>query len=172
MKKDADFRCYKAINFDLIEEKLKIHYDSKKYKKAWGEIAKYMDQHGFKHRQYSGYVSKEPMTERQMNKFMRKFAKDLPWVGICSSRFDVTNVGESYDFIGVLRGTSSKGKPLQAAAHLTDNSIGKQQKHKTPNKQTATFTRAALKKEARRVHENAKDAPAPERKHKKNNQEH
>ena len=156
MRKFSDGKCYRAINFDLSEDLLKKYY-KKNFEDAWTVIKKYLEGHGFTHRQYSGYISKNPMSDIELDAAMIKFGKALPWVGYCASRFDITEIGQSFNYLGVLKGISNMGKPL----HVN-----------VKRQQAATFTRAALKKEARRVHENAKNAPAPERKHKKNNQEH
>ena len=55
----------KAINFDLDTKKLKDAYcvtnRPLEYLKAYGEIKDFMKSKGFLHRQWSGYVSKEPL---------------------------------------------------------------------------------------------------------------
>ena len=97
----------KAINFDLEEKALKRLYPSKwpfGYKRAWSVVKSFMLNHGFEHRQYSGYVSKEPMSYHDLKNVLTELSKELPWVGPCSIRFDVTEVGETYSVIDVLLG--------------------------------------------------------------------
>ena len=49
----------KALNFDLSDVLLRKYYPSKNYKKAWSDIKYFLIKGGFRHRQYSGYVSKK-----------------------------------------------------------------------------------------------------------------
>lgn len=151
MIEDLGRKCRRAINFDLSEELLKQHYSPTKYKKAWGEIAVYMDKHGFDHRQYSGYVSRNPMTELETNKFLQKMANDLPWLGSCARVFDVTEVGRTYDCLDILQNNRTIDDPILSSSEDKDINIKQQQKTDI-KKGTATFTRKALKKEAKDVH--------------------
>lgn len=61
----------KAINFDLDTKKLKDAYcvtnRPLEYLKAYGEIKDFMKSKGFLHRQWSGYVSKEPLSKAQVD---------------------------------------------------------------------------------------------------------
>jgi len=109
----ADKETRKAINFDFDELELKRHYPSKfpfAYKRAWSVVKKFMIQHGFEHRQYSGYVSKEPMSYYELNKILIELCNAHPWVGPCSQQFDVTEVGETYSALDLLRRCAEKAK--------------------------------------------------------------
>lgn len=55
----------KALNFDLSTNELKKHFNSTA--EAYSQIKIFMIENGFEHRQYSGYISKEPMNEREQN---------------------------------------------------------------------------------------------------------
>jgi len=89
----------KAINFDLDDNILKAVYPNpKSYKRAWGDIAKFMRENGFTHRQYSGYESVEPMTQLKINRLIDDMIIALPWLtapGVIQE-IDVTDIGETY----------------------------------------------------------------------------
>ncbi len=108
-----DKETRKAINFDFDEAELKRRYPSRfpfAYKRAWSVVKKFMVQHGFEHRQYSGYVSKDPMSYFELNKVLIELRNTHPWVGPCSRQFDVTEVGDTYSVLDVLRGRAEKVK--------------------------------------------------------------
>ena len=81
----------KALNFDLNDSLLRKYYPSKNYKKGWSDLKKYFINNGFKHRQYSGYVSKYPisMAEVEMSLLFK-------WLKYCVKEFDVTIVSDEY----------------------------------------------------------------------------
>jgi len=96
----------KAINFDLDERKLKKLYPSRfpfAYKHAWSDIKRFMEKNGFEHRQYSGYVSRKPMSYTEVIKTMEKLRSVYPWIGPCAQKFDVTEVGKTYSLLELLR---------------------------------------------------------------------
>ncbi len=93
----------KAINFDLDTKKLKDAYcvtnRPLEYLKAYGEIKDFMKSKGFLHRQWSGYVSKEPLSKAQVDYLVQNMTRTFPWFAQCVEKFDVTNVGEQYDMM-------------------------------------------------------------------------
>ena len=90
----------KAINFDLSTNELKKHFNNTT--EAYNKIKEFMLQNGFEHRQYSGYASKEPMTNRQVAKIVRKISNEFAWLSYCTQKFDVTDIGEQYDLTHLL----------------------------------------------------------------------
>ncbi|BDB65773.1 hypothetical protein T36_2252 (plasmid) [Helicobacter cinaedi] len=96
----------KALNFDLSTNELKKHFNSTA--EAYSQIKTFMIENGFEHRQYSGYVSKEPMNEREITKLVRKLNKQLSWLSACVLNFDVTDIGEQHDLTHLLTGKKSK----------------------------------------------------------------
>lgn len=70
----------KALNFDLSTNELKKHFNSTA--EAYSQIKIFMIENGFEHRQYSGYISKEPMNEREITKLVRKLNKQLSWLSL------------------------------------------------------------------------------------------
>ena len=178
-----------TIHFDLSTKELKKHHPHGAGREPYEEIRSFMEKNGFEHRQKSGYISIDPMFTYDAAKVMKAASLKLPWFEKCVEVCDVTSVRSTFDLKKFLDNylarhsqqqaqpsptpvqNPSKGQASQTSVPVQETT-GKQNTASKKRQQTATFTRAALKKEARRVHENAKDAPAPERKHKKNNQEH
>lgn len=104
-----DTKCRRAINFDLSEELLHLHYP-KSIKNAWKEVGRYLKDNGFKHRQYSGYISKEEMKDSQLLAIIGDMWKCLPWLEYCATKFDVTNIGEIYDLLAVQLDKTAPGR--------------------------------------------------------------
>ena len=53
----------KAINFDLSTNELESIFGKNNTSKPYSDIKHFMERDDFEHRQYSGYVSKEPKTK-------------------------------------------------------------------------------------------------------------
>lgn len=98
----------KAINFDLDTRALKEFYPGKDYRAAYGEIKAFMESNGFEHRQWSGYVSIEPLTKNELNEAIKTMAHQFPWLSQCVNRFDVTNIGKTYDMVDMIKNTSAR----------------------------------------------------------------
>jgi len=104
-----------AINFDLDTKKLKNTYvlsTGKKYNRAYDDIKAFMKKNGFLHRQGSGYISKEPMTEMAATLIIKKMGNLMPWLKNCTRRIDLTVVGTQFDLTEVLN-TKSNNNPAQ-----------------------------------------------------------
>ena len=87
----------KALNYDLDDTLLRKYYpDPKSYKNAWAKIKKYLYSKGFESRQYSGVVSKRPMTNAIVQEIILELNEEFKWLGPCVQKFDVTNVGLAY----------------------------------------------------------------------------
>lgn len=96
----------RQITFDLGENKLKAYYpkplftlNHRYHKKAWKDIAKFMHQQGFEHRQYSVYASNNPMTGVELNALVRNMVKQMPWLNQCLNAIDVTDIGEQHSLM-------------------------------------------------------------------------
>ncbi len=50
----------------------------------------------FKHRQGSGYTSKESLSDADITKLIFDLERKYNWIGKCISEIDVTNIGETY----------------------------------------------------------------------------
>ena len=68
----------KALNFDLSDILLQEHYDKNYHMNAWSDIRKYLEKNGFEHRQYSGYVSKTPMSINDVNLIVASMSIKYP----------------------------------------------------------------------------------------------
>jgi virulence-associated protein VapD len=137
--------CRKAINFDLDTKALKQFYpDTKHWRKAYRDIKKFMQNEGFTHRQGSGYTSQETMSDYKMNKTMKKMSRTFPWLKKCTKKIDVTNIGQSYDYLGVIKGTKAKGVPIAETKENKDKKL----QQKSEIKAKPIYSRANLIKRA------------------------
>nr|WP_288544940.1 hypothetical protein [uncultured Faecalibacillus sp.] len=85
-----------ALNFDLNNSLLKVHYPSKNYKNAWKDIYNYLINHGFIHRQYSGYISNEAVSMIYVTQTITDMSLILDWLQHCVKEFDVTLIGDEF----------------------------------------------------------------------------
>lgn len=98
----------RAINFDLDTKKMRKVFsnDSEGYRK----IQKTMKSLGFKHRQGSGYVSRQKMDAVEMFLALDRLAKENPWLENCARIIDVTDVRNQYDLTSLISEYSKKYK--------------------------------------------------------------
>lgn len=96
-------KYYKAINFDLDTNQLKNYYPGANYRHAYKDLGRFFDEHGFSHRQGSGYISVNKLTTADIYDLMDDLNHLLPWIGMCVKKIDVTNVGRQYDLTDLLR---------------------------------------------------------------------
>lgn len=94
----------KAINFDLSTKALKEYYPGKHYRNGYRDIEKFLLNNGFKHRQWSGYVSTKSIADYEIGKIIDEMNKELPWLKKCVNHFDVTEVGKQYDMKRLITG--------------------------------------------------------------------
>lgn len=88
----------KALNYDLDDKLLQKYYPNpKSYKNAWTTVKKYLYKKGFESRQYSGVVSIKPMPDAIVQEIILELNEAFEWLGPCVQRFDVTNVGPTYN---------------------------------------------------------------------------
>ena len=100
----------KAINFDLSTSELRKIFGYSGTAMAYGLIKKFMLEHEFEHRQYSGYISKDPMTFATVFNLTNELTLELPWLCEVVKRMDVTNVlEETIDLIPTLNKPYEKG---------------------------------------------------------------
>lgn len=91
----------RAIHFDLKESLFKKYYPKKDYKQAYKDICLFMENNGFIHRQWSGYFSVKPLTFADLTDIIDKMWNQFPWLEKCATKFDVTNIGKTYDLLGM-----------------------------------------------------------------------
>ena len=87
---NADEKHIKCINFDLdTKQLLKIFPNGTR--EPYTLIKKFFEDRGFEHRQYSGYISKEPLSEYQIHGVIEELAKKFTWLRTCMQEFDISN---------------------------------------------------------------------------------
>ena len=100
----------KTINFDLSTIELRKIFGYFGTTKAYGLIKKFMLEHGFEHRQYSGYISKNPMSFIQVEDIIKKMSIEYSWLHKVVEKMDVTSVLEdTIDLIPTLNKPYEKG---------------------------------------------------------------
>ena len=91
----------KAINFDLSTNALEQYFSNTA--EAYSKIKQFMLQNGFEHRQYLGYVSKEPLEDYEITNLATKLKNKFSWLYPCAQKFDVTDIGEHRDLKDILK---------------------------------------------------------------------
>ena len=85
----------KAINFDLDTKELLKHF--KNTHQAYSAIKVFMEDNGFEHRQYSGYVSTGYISNAATTLLTKQLNKKFKWLKDCVQKYDITEIGETYD---------------------------------------------------------------------------
>ena len=103
----------KAINFDLSTKELKKRFSDTR--EPYNQIKQFMLENGFEHRQYSGYASIKPISDKRINLIVKKLAKKFPYLSNAIQEFDVTDIGEQYSLSHIFKDnqTLSQTKNLQ-----------------------------------------------------------
>ena len=145
----------KAINFDLDTNKLKEIYateEKKKFTQAYFEIKKFMKENGFSHRQGSGYISNNPMSDTDMAKFIKKLQNRFPWIYDCSKKIDGTEINTQFDLKSImenkdigLKKTTNKNKNEIKKEDINNTDI--EEKYKTLSQSYTDLLKAYQKKE-------------------------
>lgn len=112
----------RAINFDLDTKALKEHYPGKNWRKAYKDVGNFLKENGFKHRQWSGYVSENPLSKANILKISIELKNKFPWLSKCVNYFDVTNIGKTYDMRSYLSGEEEVyNKDVSEKQHTKQN---------------------------------------------------
>ena len=56
-------------------------------------MRRFFKKHRFLHRQGSGYISEDKLTTADIYDLMDDLSQQFPWIGVCVSKIEVTNVG-------------------------------------------------------------------------------
>lgn len=110
MSKKTGGQYRKAVYFDLGTNELKKAYPGNNYRNAYSDIKKFMVRHGFKHRQYSGYDSVEPMSNTKVTLILKELSEEFPWLKKCVKQIDTTDIGDTYDMLNIVLNSQSKAK--------------------------------------------------------------
>ena len=117
----ANSGSQKQISFDLRQESLKRYYPQNPTQ-AYHDIRRFMESHGFEHRQSSVYVSLDKLTTLAVVSLTEQLAVALPWLSRCVNEIDVANIGVQHSLKKVLENASLplsvelEEFPLEAAA--------------------------------------------------------
>ena len=117
----ANSGSQKQISFDLRQESLKRYYPQNPTH-AYHDIRRFMESHGFEHRQSSVYVSLDKLTTLDVVSLTEQLAVALPWLSRCVNEIDVANIGVQHSLKKVLENASLplsvelEEFPLEAAA--------------------------------------------------------
>lgn len=96
-------KYFKALNFDLDTHQLQKHYPGANYRQAYDDLRRFFKKHQFSHRQGSGYISKDKLATADIYDLMDDLGQQLPWIGVCVNKIDVTNVGGQHDLTELLK---------------------------------------------------------------------
>jgi virulence-associated protein VapD len=67
----------------------------------------------FDHRQWSGYVSRNPKSNAEMYDIIDRLAQHCPWLNQSVKKFDVTNVGSESDMLDEIHiATTAVSEPV------------------------------------------------------------
>ena len=116
----ANSGSQKQISFDLCQESLKRYYPQNPTQ-AYHDIRRFMESHGFEHRQSSVYVSLDKLTTLDVVSLTEQLAVALPWLSRCVNEIDVANIGVQHSLKKVLENASRslsmelEAFPLEAA---------------------------------------------------------
>lgn len=83
---------YRVIHFDLSTRKLKKLYPGMDYHKAYKDIQKYLEDKGFEHHQWSGYISKGPLTYMEVSRCTTEMFLKYPWIRPCAKKMNASIV--------------------------------------------------------------------------------
>lgn len=154
----------KAINFDLDTKTLQKIFQSKNpfvYMAGYKQIGRFLKSNGFNHRQWSGYISMKPMSNTEITGIVRNLNKTLPWLKQCIRKFDVTNIGETFDLMFMF-----DKQNVKAPAKEQDS----KQPYKSPKQQQqAVLSVKDIKRNAKIISEKARNAPKKEQSRNKDN---
>lgn len=106
IEKDTPTR--KAINFDLVYEALRESYfrkdgQPKEVTEAYHELGRFLQQHGFEHRQGSGYTTPGKISYAQVLNMVDSMTERFPWLEKSVGAIDVTYIGRTYDLLSVVK---------------------------------------------------------------------
>lgn len=143
----------RVINFDLKTKELKKYYPRKNYRAAYKDIKNFLCKRGFYHRQWSGYISNEPMNKSEILRLVDDLSSTYSWLSKCVRRFDVTikpEKDEEYDMIPQIENKKPRMNIKKKVQHKETNDFQEKGNSKL-------FDVNRLHKQARIVHQKSKE---------------
>lgn len=126
--KEYNKKHIKYINFDLDTEKLLEHFPNGT-SKPYAMLKSFLELKGFEHRQYSGYISKEPIDEYQVDFIAQELGKNFTWLKNCIQKFDISNVPENISIKEQIEYNALKQEKINKLAKI--KSISRKTKSRT-----------------------------------------
>lgn len=100
-------KLVRLIAFDLDTEKVIKTFGETNRARPYIIIKKYMLEHGFKHDQYSVYISNNPMSKHELNKYLIKMVSDNIWIKDCANKIRKAGIEDEFsDFMPVINNYS------------------------------------------------------------------
>lgn len=114
LKVDIDMKIHLKYGDDKIRKALNFDIDTKKYEattgkkapRAYDDIKDFLTKAGFEHRQGSGYVSTEALTDENIVIIISEMSQKLDWLKECVKQFDVTDIGKQHSLLDVINSPS------------------------------------------------------------------
>lgn len=72
----------------------------------------FFEKQGFIHRQYSGYISKEPISDYKLTKIINQLGTKFIWLKNCIKEFDVSNAPEKISLKNQIQNSIKKQETL------------------------------------------------------------
>lgn len=119
----------KSLHFDLDSAKLieacsNSENNIRTNTYAYRQISHFLEDHGFEHRQGSGYTTKEGMSRVAVERVVGEMVDEFPWFADCVQKIDVTYVGKTFDLKPTVLGEEpSKEKPIEDEKITTRKAI-------------------------------------------------
>lgn len=66
-------------------------------------MRRFFKQHGFYHKQGSGYVSNQKINSQDIYLLIDAIYEEYEWIAYCVKEFDVTNIGTQYQLAADIR---------------------------------------------------------------------
>lgn len=115
----------KAINFDLDTNIMKDH---RLYPNGYELLRVSFKNHGFEHRQGSGYLSTGKLTSDQVYEIVEDIVKEQPWLADCVKKIDVTDIGKQHDLTAIVRQIATQAKQARQAEQAKQAEQSKESK--------------------------------------------
>jgi len=86
----------KQIAFDLDTKALEKYYPNAYWRNSYDIIKRHMTKNGFEWLQGSVYVSKSPLTSREITIILDELVENNPWLNLCMRDCRETNIGKEH----------------------------------------------------------------------------
>ena len=141
---EKEERHMKCINFDLdTKQLLKIFPDSTR--EPYALIKKFFEDRGFEHRQYSGYISKEPLNHYDIVKILERLGNNFTWLNNSIQKFDVSNAPITIDMKETIIKSANKKLNNLNKPHINPQHLNNSQNTSTNSQNTSTTTQPTTK---------------------------